>query len=88
MEPVGDLGEGLRSYISAVIKNRLGILQAIRDAITGNPSLPPLPTTTCAMKERGLAPGGPRRMLGVLTSNMTKEAPCGGRVRGSAGGRY
>ena len=36
----------VRSYISTVIKNRLGILQAIRDAITGNPWLPPLPTTT------------------------------------------
>jgi transposase len=35
----------IRSYISTVIKNRLGVLQAIRDALTGNPWLPPLPTT-------------------------------------------
>ena len=36
----------IRSYISTLIKNRLGVLQGIRDALTGNPWLPPLPTTT------------------------------------------
>lgn len=36
----------VRSYISTVIKNRLDTLQAIHDALTGNPWLPPLPATT------------------------------------------
>jgi transposase len=36
----------IRAYISTLIKNRLGILQGIRDALTGNPWLPPLPETT------------------------------------------
>lgn len=36
----------IRSYISTVIKNRLGVVQAIRDALTGNPWLPHLPPTT------------------------------------------
>jgi transposase len=36
----------VRSYISTLTKNGLGILQGIRDALTGNPWLPPLPATT------------------------------------------
>jgi transposase len=36
----------VRSYISTLAKNRLSIVQGIRDAITGNPWLPPLPART------------------------------------------
>jgi len=35
----------IRAYISTLIKNRIPILQALHDALTGNPWLPPLHTT-------------------------------------------
>jgi transposase len=36
----------VRSYISTLTKNGLAVLQGIRDALTGNPWLPPLPEPT------------------------------------------
>jgi hypothetical protein len=78
----------VQSYLDTATKWGLDKLNALHQLFTTGAWLPPALSPADAMKGRGLRSSWvvPRRMLGVLTSITTKEAPDGSLRRSASGG--
>jgi hypothetical protein len=78
----------VQSYLDTATKWGIDKLHALRELFTTGAWLPPALSPADAMKGRGLRSSWvvPRRMLGVLTSITTKEAPDGSLRRSASGG--